>query len=61
MAVAADFHRNFLIPGHKFAPDNDALCTDDLRLFFCRGNYNTYFSQFQQKKDAAKKRDIEKD
>ena len=48
MAVATDFHRNFLIPGHKFAPDNDALCTDDLRLFFCLKNYNTDVSLNQQ-------------
>ena len=41
MAVAADFHRNFLIPGQNSLPDNGAKHTDDLRLFFCRGNYNT--------------------
>ena len=40
MAVAADFHRNFLIPEQyrlAVCPTTNAMNTafDDLRLFFC--------------------------
>ncbi len=35
MAVAADFHRDFLIIGHAFIPDNGQKLPDALRLFFC--------------------------
>lgn len=35
MAVAADFHRDFLIIGYAFIPDNEQKLPDALRLFFC--------------------------
>jgi hypothetical protein len=35
MAVAADSHRDFLIPARYSARGNPQKCGDALRLFFC--------------------------
>ena len=35
MAVAADFHRDFLIPGQKLPDSKCKSAFNDLRLFFC--------------------------
>ena len=46
MAVAADFHRDFLIPEQLSCPTTQKFC-DDLRLFFCWYNYITPCPVFQ--------------
>jgi oligoendopeptidase F len=50
MAVAADSHRDFLIPEHTengYARQQIYKYSDELRLFFCILYYITYFALFQ--------------
>jgi hypothetical protein len=58
MAVAADSHRDFLIPEQTVLQyaRQPPLKADDLRLFFCRGNYSIKGQKSQPIKEIFMKK-----
>jgi len=55
MAVAADLHRNFLIPEHRFAPDNGYKIHPMICVYSFVGEIITHISDNFNKKRCRKK------
>jgi hypothetical protein len=53
MAVAADFHRDFLIPEDILYPRQRTFSPDGMRLFFCCAYFSIYGKLCQQKTKKA--------